>query len=106
MATAQVGSFSLRARLRDDSSVGQQVSLFVRPERVAIGAADSTPGRNRVEGRVRRVSFLGSIVRYQVEIATSVPVTVDIQNAGRKAHAIDETIALSWDVEDSLVLVN
>jgi putative spermidine/putrescine transport system ATP-binding protein len=100
IAALQVGGFALRARLRHRLDVGQKPSLFVRPERIAIGNA----GANRVQGRVRRVSFLGSIVRYQVEVAPSLPVTIDVQNAGRTAHAVDDTVALGWAVEDSLVL--
>jgi putative spermidine/putrescine transport system ATP-binding protein len=101
-ATLRVGGLALRAKVRDAVKVGQRASLFVRPERVAIG---DTTG-NRVEGRVRRVSFLGNIVRYQVEIASSTHVVVDVQNSRRRAHAVDDPIALGWAVEDSLVLVD
>jgi spermidine/putrescine ABC transporter ATP-binding subunit len=102
IATLAVGGFTLRAKVHRGASVGQQVGLFVRPERVAIGQT----GDNRVEGHVRRVSFLGSVVRYQVEIAPSANVTVDIQNSGRNAYGIGDPVALGWAVEDSLVLVD
>jgi putative spermidine/putrescine transport system ATP-binding protein len=102
VATLRAGTLALRARMRDAITVGQRVSLFVRPERVAIGDT----GGNRVEGRVRRVSFLGNIVRYQVEVTALMRVEVDVQNLGRKAHAVGDPIALGWAVEDSLVLVD
>jgi ABC-type Fe3+/spermidine/putrescine transport system ATPase subunit len=59
---------------------------------------------NRVEGRVRRVSFLGNIVRYLVEAAPSTHVMVDVQNDGRPPLAIDTAIALGWAMDDSLIL--
>ena len=101
-ATLRIGGLALRAKVRDAAKVGQRVSLFARPERVAIGGT----GGNSVEGRVRRVSFLGNIVRYQIEIASSTHVVVDVQNSGRKAYAVDDPIALGWAIEDSLVLVD
>ena len=108
VAALRVGGLALRAKVRDAASVGQRVSLFVRPERVAVGDTGNNAGNNtaanRVEGRVRRVSFLGNIVRYQVEIAASTHIVVDVQNLGRKAYAVDDPMALSWTVEDSLVL--
>ena len=106
VATLRVGELALRAKVRDAAKVGQRVSLFVRPERVAIGDTGGNTGGNRVTGRVRRISFLGNIVRYQVEIATSTHVVVDVQNLGRKAYAADDSIALGWTVEDSLMLVD
>jgi spermidine/putrescine ABC transporter ATP-binding subunit len=102
IATLQVGQFALRAKARPGVTVDQSVSLFVRPERIAIGDA----GSNRVEGRVRRVSFLGSTVRYQVEIAPSAHVVVDVQNSGRKVLSVDDSVELGWAIEDSLVLVD
>jgi hypothetical protein len=54
---------------------------------------------------VRRVSFLGNIVRYLVEIAPSTHVMVDVQNSGRPPLAVNASIALGWPIEDSLVLV-
>jgi len=102
VATLQIGRYALRAKACPGISVGQAVSLFVRPERIAI----SDIGDNRVEGRVRRVSFLGSTVRYQVEIAPTAHIVVDVQNSGRRALSVDDPVALSWAVEDSLVLVD
>jgi spermidine/putrescine ABC transporter ATP-binding subunit len=105
-ATLRVGGLALRARVCDAVTVGSRASLFVRPERVAIrlpGAGES--GGNRVEGHVRRVSFLGNIVRYLVEAAPSTRVMVDVQNDGRPPLAVGAAIALGWAMEDSLILV-
>jgi len=104
-ATLRVGGLVLLARVRDAVTVGSRASLFVRPERVAIqlpGAGERSG--NRVEGYVRRVSFLGNIVRYLVEAAPSTHVMVDVQNDGRPPLAVDTAIALGWAMEDSLIL--
>ena len=104
-ATLRVGGLVLLARVRDAVTVGSRASLFVRPERVAIrlpGAGERSG--NRVEGHVRRVSFLGNIVRYLVEAAPSTHVMVDVQNDGRPPLAVDTAIALGWAMDDSLIL--
>jgi spermidine/putrescine ABC transporter ATP-binding subunit len=104
-ATLRVGGLVLRARVRDAVTAGSRASLFVRPERVAIrlpGAGERSG--NRVEGRVRRVSFLGNIVRYLVEAAPSTHVMVDVQNDGRPPLAVDTAVALGWAMDDSLIL--
>jgi spermidine/putrescine ABC transporter ATP-binding subunit len=104
-ATLRVGGLVLRARVRDAVTDGSRASLFVRPERVAIrspGAGERSG--NRVEGHVRRVSFLGNIVRYLVEAAPSTHVMVDVQNDGRPPLAVGTAIALGWAMEDSLIL--
>jgi spermidine/putrescine ABC transporter ATP-binding subunit len=105
-ATLRVGGLVLLARVRDTVTVGSRASLFVRPERVAIrlpGAGERSG--NRVEGHVRRVSFLGNIVRYLVEAAPSTHVMVDVQNDGRPPLAVDTAVALGWAMDDSLILV-
>jgi spermidine/putrescine ABC transporter ATP-binding subunit len=104
-ATLRVGGLVLLARVRDVVTVGSRASLFVRPERVAIrlpGAGERSG--NRVEGHVRRVSFLGNIVRYLVEAAPSTHVMVDVQNDGRPPLAVDTAVALGWAMDDSLIL--
>ena len=81
-------------------------SLFVRPERISLqGNAMSPPDAaiNRAAGRIRRMSFLGNIVRYAVDVHGA-DFMVDVQNSGSKRFAIDEPVTLSWAVSDSLLL--
>jgi putative spermidine/putrescine transport system ATP-binding protein len=96
---------ALRARAPSGIAAGASASLFVRPERITIGApAAASPAVNCAPGQVRRVSFLGNIVRYAVEIAPAVQVTVDTQNTGMRRFAVDEPVAVSWSVDDSRML--
>ncbi len=105
IAILRVGELTLRAKLRDAMAVGNQCALFVRPERIVahVGAVQHD-GCDNVQGRVRRISFLGSVVRYLVEVAPSLALTVDVQNCGAPAFAVDTPVVLGWKVEDTLAL--
>jgi ABC-type Fe3+/spermidine/putrescine transport system ATPase subunit len=103
------GGASLRAAGAGDVAAGASASLFVRPERVAIAAgahsAEAGTG-NRLQGTVRRVSFLGNVVRYMVEVAPGTALTVDVQNVGGARLAAGESAVVTWAVDDSRLLTN
>jgi len=84
-------------------------SLFVRPERVRLGVADAVPDPDteRLDGVVRRTSFLGNIVRYSVELGEGCQVTVDAPNDGglRQFNAGDP-VAVSWRRTDAKLLAD
>jgi spermidine/putrescine ABC transporter ATP-binding subunit len=97
----------LRARAPAATVQGPAATLFVRPERVALGpAADARADAavNRARGRIRRMSFLGNIVRYAIDIAPTATITVDVQNTGGPRLTPDEPVTVSWPVADSIVL--
>jgi spermidine/putrescine ABC transporter ATP-binding subunit len=105
IAAMQVGDTVLRAHASSGIAAGASANLFVRPERIAIGApAAASPAVNCASGQVKRVSFLGNIVRYAVEIAPAALVTIDTQNTGARRCAVDELVSVSWSVDDSRVL--
>ena len=54
-------------------------------------------------GRVRRMSFLGNIVRYAIDVHGA-EFMVDVQNSGSSRFAVDQNVTLSWAVNDSLLL--
>ena len=109
VATLRVADdLTLRAHVCAGGAVGASASLFVRPERVALGTGavgEGDPAVNRAVGQVRRISFLGNIVRYAVEIAPAALIIVDVQNTGSRRIAAGERVTVSWPVADSLVLV-
>ena len=49
------------------------------------------------------MSFLGNIVRYAVDVHGA-EFMVDVQNSGSNRFAVDQTVTLSWAVNDSLLL--
>jgi putative spermidine/putrescine transport system ATP-binding protein len=98
---------ALRAVAQKTLAPGASVSLFVRPERIAFAEAEG-PGPpasalNRAEGRIRRMSFLGNILRYVVDVGGA-EITVDVQNAGSRPLGQGEPVALAWAVADSIAL--
>jgi len=119
VATLRTGNgLSLRARAAQTAlGAGEtgvrKASLFVRPERVAIAdaaaatnsGATSDSGINHATGRIVHTSFLGNILRHEVEIGPGQRMTVDVQNArGDLAFAGGANVALSWRVDDSVLL--
>ncbi|MGE0751205.1 MAG: ABC transporter ATP-binding protein [Variibacter sp.] len=103
------GGASLRAAGAGDVAAGVSASLFVRPERVAIAAGAQGAGAglgNRLQGTVRRVSFLGNVVRYMVEVAPGTALTIDVQNVGGARLSAGESAVVTWAVDDSRLLTN
>ena len=102
------GHVAFRATVPKRIAPATRVTLFVRPERVRILAADAGAGSsdaqmNVTTGRIRRRSFLGNVNRYVVEVAGA-EMTVDVQNAGARSFEPREPVTLSWAVRDSLIL--
>ena len=99
----------LEARLPAPPGVatGGSASLFVRPERVLLqpAAAPAAEGWNQLPGRVQRSSFLGNILRHDVEVAPGLSMTVDQQNVGDlQPPAAGDTVGLTWRVQDAVLL--
>ena len=104
------GGKRLRARTGAPLASGTPASLFVRPERIRIVPQQTQPAAqtslNHVTGRLAQTSFLGNILRYSVEIAERVRLTVDLQNADGGLDAATRDVALSWPVADSVLLAS
>jgi putative spermidine/putrescine transport system ATP-binding protein len=83
------------------------MSLFIRPERVRLAPADTAIPADaiRLEGVVRRASFLGNTVRYTVEIGRNCHVTADTPNSGESPQfAAEEHVSVYWRAADSKLL--
>jgi putative spermidine/putrescine transport system ATP-binding protein len=93
----------LRATL-DGVADGAVVTLAVRPEKLAVLSA-STPanGRNRVDGVVDVVTFLGAMVRLEVSVQGR-PFWVDLPHAQAAGFPRKTPVALTWAPEDAVVL--
>ncbi len=98
------GGSIVKARMKASPPVVP--SLFVRPERISLhGAAGAVAATatNQATGRVRRMSFLGNIVRYTIDVGGA-DFMVDVQNSGANRFAVEQDVTLSWAVNDSLLL--
>lgn len=104
-ALIEAGGHQLRARVDQGAkpAAAAAAALFVRPERVRIGAvADDAP--NQLSGTVTRLSFLGNVVRYRVETTSGLALVVDAQNSGATVWREGSQVAVSFRAEDSMAL--
>jgi putative spermidine/putrescine transport system ATP-binding protein len=93
----------LRAVL-DGVGDGAAVTLAVRPEKLSLVAASApTNGRNRLDGVVDVVTFLGATVRLEVAVQGR-PFWVDVPHAQAGGLTRKTPVALAWAPEDAVVL--
>lgn len=90
-------------------SQGAPASIFVRPEKVAIlaqsYAAQPSASLNRLPARLRRISFLGNIVRYTFDALRASEISVDLQNIGAVPQLESGAeVTLGWACADTQVL--
>ncbi len=88
-------------------AAGQPGTLFVRPEKLTLAppGAPTTTALNAVSGVVSRLSFLGSTLRYAVEMSPGVTLTADMPNRGGTFQPQrGDTVAVTWAAEDSSIL--
>jgi ABC-type Fe3+/spermidine/putrescine transport system ATPase subunit len=86
-----------------DVAPGQPVTVSVRPERLRLGSNGAGAEDSVLRGMVARRIFLGNLVRWLVEVAPGVVITVE-GRAG--ADDLDEgaSALVVWPKEAALVL--
>jgi ABC-type Fe3+/spermidine/putrescine transport system ATPase subunit len=67
----------LRARRAAGIPTGERCVLAVRPENLSLAGE----GGNVVEGRVRLSAYLGSTLRYEIETAPGLMLSVDVRDS-------------------------
>jgi ABC-type Fe3+/spermidine/putrescine transport system ATPase subunit len=92
-------SLDSRSNKFSDFSNPQGV-LFVRPERIKIIPASGRP--NTLNGKVKRILYLGSVVRYFVEVFPRVTPQEVLVDENRRIKGVDEgdEVALVFKEED------
>jgi putative spermidine/putrescine transport system ATP-binding protein len=98
----RVDGLELVARAADVAA-GQEVAVSIRPERLAIAAHGDEAADGLLRGVVARRVFLGNLVRWLVEVAPGVVITVEGRAGGEE---LDEgsTAFVLWPKEAALVL--
>src|SRR6059036_434536 len=88
----------------DGVADGAAVTLAVRPEKLSV-LSDPAPanGRNRLDGVVDVVTFLGAIVRLQISVQGR-PFWVDVPHGQAAALPRKTRVVLAWQPEDGVVL--
>lgn len=91
-AALQVGGIRL---------VGEGPQVAVRPERIQLDGS----GENRVEGRVKDVSYEGALVTYEVILPDGQHVLLRTANMGDSGRRrIGEDVTLTWRAADTLLI--
>ncbi len=102
-----VGSDGLRlTAIAGTSHPGDQVSLAVRPEKIAL-TRHVTQNSNCFPARLRSVIYLGSNTHYYVELPNGKRLAVFDQNSEyQNSYSSGEEVFVSWKPEYFLVLPN
>jgi spermidine/putrescine ABC transporter ATP-binding subunit len=102
------GGLQLSAKNSAEVMCGESAALFIRPEKVIInpkGSHSQAKDANHITGSLQRVSFLGNIHRYVVEVAGGSEMTIDVQNSnGGIASRLGDTVTISFSALDCVIL--
>jgi spermidine/putrescine transport system ATP-binding protein len=100
------GGLVLRCAPSDWATLGMRVGITVRPEKV--GPADPTTA-NRVTGVLERVTYLGDLVQYHVELDGGRELVCQRQNDPGDPAAgwrVGERVEVGWPEASALVLAD
>jgi spermidine/putrescine transport system ATP-binding protein len=86
---------------------GGEVTLIVRPEKLALARANGhQPGG--MPGRIQEVVYIGTDTRYVVELSSGAKLVVRVQNDGTHhlgGYKLGDQVFVDWEPEDARVLV-
>jgi spermidine/putrescine transport system ATP-binding protein len=108
------GGGLVRAERSADVTVGQTVTVAVRPERMRLDAPVETTvgserGWNALPGTIRELVYTGSDTQYFVEIGASGVMMVRVPNdaplEGRRPPQRGERVQVRWEVGSTAILI-
>lgn len=73
---------------------GSDATVSIRPEKIALDAASA--GRD-VAGRIRSVSYVGSVTRYIVDLDLGGSLLAEIANTGVERRGAGQAVTLTWN---------
>jgi spermidine/putrescine ABC transporter ATP-binding subunit len=75
----------LEVPMKEAWKVGEEHKIFVRPEKIII-SSNPIKGPNCFQGRLKHLTYMGSIIHYQVEVEGVCEVRVDKQNLAQRPN--------------------
>ncbi|MEQ1715569.1 MAG: ABC transporter ATP-binding protein [Hyphomicrobium sp.] len=103
------GGGRFKAIAPEGLSIGQQVWLALRPEKMRIGLTKPTTNCNMVQGKVDDVGYLGSTSQYHTKLANGQRVTVIRANAAQSVEQNikwEDEVWLEWPADAGIVLTS
>ncbi len=92
---------------RDGIEAGAKCTAMFRPQDLTIGEPDGLSGGDILpSGRIQHREFLGSFIRYAVEIGDNVILVDDTHQAGRPVFEIGDSVAMMLDAAQVRVLTD
>ncbi|MGF9763932.1 ABC transporter ATP-binding protein [Microvirga sp. 0TCS3.31] len=87
---------------------GGNVEIMIRPHRMRLAEAGSsedlaTKGTNRLAGRLTRVTFVGDLLQYHVDVGGAEIVVEAASDHGRGLRKVGAPVVVLWRVEDTMV---
>jgi len=88
------------------ASVGQDLHVTVRPEKIVLSAERPAAGLCAIRGRVTEVVYLGTSTQYAIRTPSGSDLVVFVQNAADSSDLArrDQDVWLSWRPEHTLAL--
>ena len=92
--------------LRASNAMQGPSLLFVRPEKLRLGIGEpASADENHIAGLVRRSSFLGNVIRTELDVGGAGVVTIDAANGpGARLLAPGTSASAVWPVAESRLL--
>jgi spermidine/putrescine transport system ATP-binding protein len=108
LVTCRIGSNSMyEAENSGGHTVGDQVTLFLRPEKITLSDANVANQADNRPGKVVNIVYLGNQAAYTVDMGDGVELVAQARprEDGRLPFAIDEPLAVGFSARALRVLV-
>jgi spermidine/putrescine transport system ATP-binding protein len=103
------GSGTLRARASEGAAAAGRMTLAVRPEKISLLAdlpGNEAPGRNRLDGRLEEIVYVGTHTQYLLRLPGGQVLTVYRQNraVGDVEHRAGEMVTVVFNPQSTSLL--
>jgi putrescine transport system ATP-binding protein len=100
------GRAPLAGQAGGELPLGASATFAIRPEKIAI-SRDAPDARNRVQGKILDIGYLGNLSTYHVAVAEGLVITCEVGNRSRlnrRDFTWEDEVWLSWSDDAGLVL--